>query len=420
MQNNLCVDGQQIKLKINSLVCDAPAKAFICGVKHHTGYFGCSKCTEEGDYIERRVVFPELNKPLRTDDSFKNRTQEEYHRESTLVERLGIGMVSQVPLDYMHLVCLGVTKRLIKLWFKGNIQIKLKPDKIKIIESRISSIKEFIPCEFARKPRNISEIDFWKATEFRLFILYTGIVVLKDALPERYYKHMLCLTTSIRILCSVHHKHMLNYSEKLLQHFVKKFGEIYGEEWLSYNVHSLIHLPNDVRNLGTLDSFSSFKFESYLYKLKQKIKHSGKPLHQIANRLHEMNDFKHEGPLKLDYPCVYKGKDYITLKFENFSCSKTKANSCICLQNGKIAIIQNITSISNKITIELISFNTMHSFFDEPCNSEHLQIFLVDKNSFTHPFNVNPEDVKYKCLQLPYPEPESKDYMVVIPLLHCN
>jgi len=62
--------NENIKIKFNVLICDAPAKAFILCVKGHTGYHGCSKCIQEGEFINC-LTFPELGCALRTDESFK-------------------------------------------------------------------------------------------------------------------------------------------------------------------------------------------------------------------------------------------------------------------------------------------------------------------------------------------------------------
>lgn len=82
-----------------------PHRSFITYTKEHTEYFSCSKCTQEGTFKHNKVIFRETNNALRTNESFKNRNQEEYYGDSILV-KLDIGMVSQIPLDYMHLVCL--------------------------------------------------------------------------------------------------------------------------------------------------------------------------------------------------------------------------------------------------------------------------------------------------------------------------
>nr|CAI5830353.1 unnamed protein product [Callosobruchus analis] len=183
-------------LKLNCIISDAPAKAFILNVKNHTGYFGCCKCICEGDYVERRVVFLSDNSAPRTNDSFRNRTQPEHHRGPTILETLDIDIIKQVPLDYMHLVLLGVTKRILTLWLKG-------------------------------------------------------------------------------------------------VYFVQKFPYIFGTEYVTYNVHNLIHLAEDVKTHGSLDSFSAFKFENHMFEIKKQLKSSRLPLQQLHNRIKERMDMRH-------------------------------------------------------------------------------------------------------------------------------
>lgn len=111
-ENGLKVNNHTIEIRLDAIICDAPAGAYLTLTKSHSGYFGCSKCTQEGDW-NKYVNFPEINSSLRTDLSFKNQEQEEYHLGETLLLDLDFGMVSQIPLDYQHLICLGVTKRLL-------------------------------------------------------------------------------------------------------------------------------------------------------------------------------------------------------------------------------------------------------------------------------------------------------------------
>jgi len=53
----LDINGRNIKVKTRALVCDAPARSFICSIKNHSGYYGCGKCEVKGKYVENRVVF---------------------------------------------------------------------------------------------------------------------------------------------------------------------------------------------------------------------------------------------------------------------------------------------------------------------------------------------------------------------------
>jgi hypothetical protein len=65
------------------------------------------------------------------------------------------------------------------------------------------------------------------------------------------------------------------YARELLVYFVKTSELIYGETFVSYNVHSLIHIADDVEHFGkSLNDISAFQFENHLQKLK---KVSGKP-----------------------------------------------------------------------------------------------------------------------------------------------
>lgn len=63
------------------------------------------------------MTYPNLSDPIRIDESFANRNQPNHNSP---LEELGIGMVSQFLLDGMHLVYLGVFRRLLLVWQKWN------------------------------------------------------------------------------------------------------------------------------------------------------------------------------------------------------------------------------------------------------------------------------------------------------------
>ncbi|XP_025409855.1 uncharacterized protein LOC112683173, partial [Sipha flava] len=111
-------------IPIAHIVCDAPAKAFLLNVKPHNAYHGCNACIDEGVF-NKTMTFLTTNSPMRTDDSFRKKIDDCYHKGISPLEKLPINMVDDIPVDNMHCVYVGVTKRLIKFWVKGKKDIRL-------------------------------------------------------------------------------------------------------------------------------------------------------------------------------------------------------------------------------------------------------------------------------------------------------
>lgn len=100
-QNGILIDGMhKINLSIRSFISDAPARAFTLGVKIHNGYFGCNNCIIGGDFVDNRVVFPELNCALRTDTSFIYKIQPGHLTSDMLLKKLNIRLVTQYEHAY--------------------------------------------------------------------------------------------------------------------------------------------------------------------------------------------------------------------------------------------------------------------------------------------------------------------------------
>ena len=131
-------------------------------------------------------------------------------------------MVCQLPIDYMHLVCLGVTKRILLMRIKGPLNIRIGPRAVEEISTALKSLKSCIPYQFARKHRSLVEVDRWKATEFRQLFLYIGPVVLKHVIHPNMCKHFMLL--SIHFLLNENLNVAYNqYANELLETFEKHF-----------------------------------------------------------------------------------------------------------------------------------------------------------------------------------------------------
>lgn len=195
LANGLEFENRALTVKLQCVICDAPARAMVKGTKLYAGYYGCDKCSQKGVY-DRKVTYPDIGEN-RTDETFRNMSQEGHHNGPTPFTRLPIDMIKTFPVDYMHHTCLGVVKRLILVWIRGPKRTRMSAQHVTEINERLHSLKQFVPKEFARKPRGLNEVDYWKATEYRQFLLYTSRFALKGILATHLYDHFMCLSVAV-------------------------------------------------------------------------------------------------------------------------------------------------------------------------------------------------------------------------------
>lgn len=427
-ENGIIFKNQTVPFKIKGFICDAPAKSFIKLTKSHTGYFSCSKCCQEGEFINNRVCFPNINYRERSDSDFLMKVQEEHHTGSTILQEIpNLGLVSSFPLDYMHLLCLGVMKKMIvSLWMCGKPPHKLSFQQIKEISDSLKMQSPNIPVEFCRKPRSLDEAKRWKATEFRQFLLYTGPVVLKCILDKTKYVHFLSLHVAVRILTSNQiSEEVINYANSLMTFFVKKFATIYGKEFTSHNIHNLLHISKDVLSFGPLDNFSAFPFENYMQSIKKYIRKSEKPLAQVSKRITEAEIYflmkqvtsNKNQPFKEHQtgPLIEGCQDpqFSEYHFEKFKVKTKHPDNCCKLKDGSIICVENFASINGNIVVIGRKFQYVNDFFSTPCNSSNILVFEVQNLGRLMFWSINEIDTKFVRLTL-------KESHIVLPLLHLE
>lgn len=214
---------------------------------------------------------------------------------SPLINIPGFLASTCTPIDFMHNVCLGVVKYLADIWFdaKNNKMEYYLGLKVRQIDDRLSALNAY--SEISRYPRNISERNQWKANEWLNFLLYYSNPSLIQILPITYYNNFQKLRKAIRILLS---SNLVNEDlvkcESIMQKFVKQYQDLYGEKYMVYNVHLLLHLVESVRNFGPLWGFSLFPYENLNGFLKGFVKGPKEPLIQmnIKYLIHHNLNFK--------------------------------------------------------------------------------------------------------------------------------
>ena len=267
-------------------VCDAPVRSSLKLIKAHSGYNSCERCTVPEEYHSHRICLLGTSHHPRTDDNFLSQSDEKHHKGRSVLAEFGISMVTNFPLDYMHLVCLGVCRRMI-MWWKGTkkqFKGRLRLAAITKLSKKIEDHRNKIPCEFNWKMRTISDIKYWKASEFRLFLIYCSFVFLKDKdiMESGQYQHMLNFAVAVRIFLGCANPAKIALARTLMKVFVDRCATCYGRAFMSYNVHSLIHLADDCLKFGSLETVCCFPFESYLGVLKNSLKGRYKPLQQLS------------------------------------------------------------------------------------------------------------------------------------------
>ena len=441
--NGLELKGTVFSVSIHSFVCDAPARQYLKKIIAHSGFHSCERCVIRG---ESGPKFVETSCTLRDNTSFRAHLYDYHQKEgspSPLIE-LPIDMIAQFPLDYMHLVLLGVVKRILRLWlgttdfkvttFSSNFRLNAKQNDKKIRE-RVTLCSDNITSEFQRRPRQMDENKYFKAHEFRTLLCYTIPFIFYGVFNnEQVYSHFLILVVSFRVMLgSKPTPNLVQYVRDLLRRFVVQVQELYGTTHMTYSVHGLLHVPDDYERYGVLDRISAFPFESYMQKLKGYVSRPGQELQQIVKRKHEqslleicpnaLNESaemrrKHEGgPLGQFHECpvdaqfeevFYNGKRYST----------TRRDSYICVE-GKYGKIVNFVQISDKLYTLVQFFQYTSNFFVYPCPSLNVGIGKC-RDLGNDIIAVDLARVE-KCLS--FPLNESGDYYIA-KLLHeslpCN
>lgn len=416
----------QITVKVCSFVCDAPARAFIKNIKAHNGYSGCDKCVQVGEW-KNKMTYPEVNAKLRTDADFQLMIDEDHHLNQTLSPLAGmVKMITMFPLDYMHLCCLGVTRKLIYLWIKGKVlATRLSSRTVGEISEKLKALRPYTPNEFNRKPRELSEIDRWKATELRNFMLYTGPVVLRNSIPVEFYDNFMLFSVAMHLLLSPSMSNeMVDCANEFLVSFVSHFGELYGRDKITYNVHQLTHLSEEYRLFGPLDNIAAFPYENYLGQIKHLLRKPHLPLQQIVKRLSEKPDVKPAPPRKAqklmhqhyDGPLVapiHHSEQYKKVVTEKYILSVGDGDNCVQVVDD-IALIRNIVKVDGDTFVIFQKFCHKESYFQYPLPSSRIGCYRVSQ------LNSRPGITKLNNITGKYFLCPDNTAFIALPIMHSQ
>ena len=197
-------------------------------------------------------------------------------------------IINDAPCEYMHLVCLGMVKRLVEMTFKvGGKRERITKRKLtppQLFNEKIKNIQ--VVREFSRRCRNM-DFSTLKAAEFRNILLFFFPIVLEcidNGYPDekRIWLHLVFMIRA----CVIPNEEFQNVNVDILNNACKKFyssfEKAFGPTNCTYSIHvGSSHLLK-VRGDMPLTHKSAFKFENFYSEMKN-LFHPGtvSPLKQI-------------------------------------------------------------------------------------------------------------------------------------------
>ncbi|VDP88461.1 unnamed protein product [Echinostoma caproni] len=204
--------GHIQRVELHSVIADAPAKAVLKQAKQHIGYCCCPNRIQKAVYIKGRLAFRTGVSKARTYWDFRARIHDDHHTGISPFERLPVDMIGVFSTEYVHAVCLGLMKR---------------ASMLQVAQNRLVLAIEYVTCKSPRRCRSLNDVELWKATEYRQFLLYLGPVILRHILPLEMYENFLEVSVFTFIFRSGKFAtHYLPYVEQQSLRVVRDFAHL--------------------------------------------------------------------------------------------------------------------------------------------------------------------------------------------------
>lgn len=378
------------------------------------------------------MSFPRTDVRRRTDKDFRQKIDTHHHKRDSPLLPLPINMVEDIIVcDMLHQLHVGIMKRQL-LGFTGQIK---NNKSVRWDCRRMGDINKFLsncsmPSEINRAVRGLDCISFWKASEFRTFLLYLGPVILKDNINSEAYQNFLSFFCAITICSCYKYLIHLDAAHALLINYIEVFINIYGINSVVSNIHNLCHLTEEVSRFGPLPTFSTYPFESKLFQIKNLLRNGSKPLVQVARRMGEFNSLlvykpNHNprtypfvtSPTKSISNLVPNGTFYKKVHLnKSTSLSSDNANRWFLTNDKNIVSMKYGVVIDDKIFILGNALKSKHNFFTSPMHSSSLNIYMsngdINKDKL---FSIDQINLKFVCVRY---ENDKVLQNVFFPLLH--
>jgi len=212
--------------------------------------------------------------------------------------------------------------------------------------------------------------------------------------------------------------------------------QYYNTQSLIINIHSLIHLADDVKNMKCFLSNYTFPFENLLGKMKKLLRSGNRPLAQLCRRLHESFYAESDKVMLPQAVIILKtglpehGLTPIKkIKYKETILTCKKPNNVVSLSNKKIINIEAMYIPQNGKEEDIIltgnTLKMVKPMFTYPCNSAKLDMWQVVETEIKMTCSLQSVDCKMVYLKSTIHanddeenDDEEETKIFVMPLLH--
>ncbi len=274
-------------IKVRYGIADAPKRAKLQGLQSHSANYCCQYCLVKKNaggigHIDSRNanarelrsvkrIIRKLNSGVVVSDENRKGVKE----ESPLACLRNFNYLSQVPAERMHLLDLGLVRKMMSLMFKIG---KVKKNALRrasykhrrsLEELNAIVIKVQLISDFSRRSRALDK-GSWKAQEFRNLVMAMFPAVAQTCPPQckEVWLYTVFIYRALMLPSELYaYEENREKLARMLRRWYYLFESTFGLNNCSYNVHTVSHVLA-VRDFGPLTETSAVRFEDQYQVLK--------------------------------------------------------------------------------------------------------------------------------------------------------
>lgn len=260
--------------------CDLPAGRKLCGFLGHSARLSCSRCYKEfsggvgdKDYsgFDRQNWLPRTHgvhksdaldiKDLSTATAIEEAASAAGCRYSELIQLPYFDAPKMLVIDPMHNLFLGSAKYFLKKILISHDYISVS--QLDLIQNRVNSCT--VPSGIGRIPQKIaSGFAKFTADQWKNWVLYFSVLTMRDIISGEVLECWRHFVLACRTLCTKHITlERAKLGDALLLQFCRRIERVFGNEFITPNMHLHCHLLKCTTDYGPLHSFWCFAFERY-------------------------------------------------------------------------------------------------------------------------------------------------------------